>query len=342
VLRRDGPRERLLEGLAGVDRLVLLGDLIEFRHGPARDALAAAVPVLSELGAALGAGAEVVVVPGNHDHLLVEAWRERSGRRGAPPPLGLEAAVDWRAGEPLAAVARALGPAAVRAAYPGVWLRDDVYALHGHYGDRHTTIPMFERLGAGAIARIVGEPAAGPARAEDYEAALAPMYAWIDAIAAQGGPEVGRSSHGASARVWGAMAGARGSGRRAALRRRAVAAGFPLAIAALNRAGLGPLRAELTGTELRRAGVRACGEVVSRLGVGARYVIFGHTHRAGPLPRDGASEWLAPGGASLINAGNWVHEPGFLGREPSSSPYRAGFAVSLSDDRAPDLINLLD
>ena len=28
---------------------------------------------------------------------------------------------------------------AVRAAYPGVWLRDDVYATHGHYGDRHTT-----------------------------------------------------------------------------------------------------------------------------------------------------------------------------------------------------------
>ena len=64
-----------------------------------------------------------------------------------------------------------------------MWLRDDVYAIHGHYGDRHTTVPMFERLGAGAMARIVRDSADGLARAEDYEAVLAPIYAWIHAIA---------------------------------------------------------------------------------------------------------------------------------------------------------------
>ena len=62
---------------------------------------------------------------------------------------------------------------------------------------------------------------------------------------------------------------------------------FPLAVAALNRAGLGPLRAEISGTELRRAGLRAMGEVAARLGLGESYVVFGHTHRSGPLPRDG-------------------------------------------------------
>jgi len=324
---------------------VLLGDVIELRHGPVRDALAAARPVLGELGATLGERGEVVIVPGNHDHELVSPWRERSGRRGRPAPIGLEAAVDWRAGEPLAHVVKALAPAPVRVAYPGVWLRDDVYAMHGHYLDRHTTIPMLERLGAGAMAKIVSEPARGPRRAEDYEAALAPLYAWIHAIAQNGGPDLDpptRSSHGASAQAWRAVAGPRRGDRRAAVRRRAVAGGFRVAIAGLNRAGLGPLTADVTGSELRRAGVRALGDVVSRLGVDARHVLFGHTHRAGPLARDQPAEWLAPGGARLLNTGCWVHEPAFLGRDPAASPYRAGFAVRLADDGPPELVNLLD
>ena len=40
-------------------------------------------------------------------------------------------------------------------AYPGVWLREDVYALHGHYSDLHATVPTFERIAAGAMARFV-------------------------------------------------------------------------------------------------------------------------------------------------------------------------------------------
>jgi hypothetical protein len=342
VLRRDGPRARLTERLAGVDRLVLLGDVIELRHGPVRDALAAATPVLRDLGVALGPDAEVVIVAGNHDHALVEPWRERSARRGLPPPLGLETAVDWRTGETLAAVVRSLAPATVRVAYPGVWLREDVYAMHGHYCDRHTTIPMLERIGAGVMARIVGQSSDGPARAEDYEATLAPMYAWIHSVAQHGGPELGRSSHGASAAAWGAMAGPRLPGRRARVRRQVLVAGFPVAIATLNRLGIGPLRTDLSGTELRRAGLRALEEVITRLRIDARHVIFGHTHRAGPMPRDAPPDWLSPAGTSLINTGSWVHEPGFLGRDPASSPYRAGFAVILADAQAPELINLLD
>jgi hypothetical protein len=302
-----------------------------------REALAAAAPVLAAVGEALGE-AEVIVVPGNHDHELVRAWSERVSRRAVPPPLGLSTELDWRAGEPLAAVARALKPARVTAAYPGVWLRDDVYAMHGHYGDRHTTVPMLERLGAGAMALIAGQRRRVPERAEDYEATLAPIYAWIHAIAQNGGPELGRSSHGASAQAWGALAGR----RRAGWRRRAVAAGFPLAITALNRFGLGPLRTELSGSELRRAGVRAAGEVVRRLGIDARYVLFGHTHRAGPLPRDDRSEWTVAARTDLINTGCWVHEPAFLGRDPGVSPYRAGFAVRLGESGPPELVNLLD
>ncbi|HYZ79678.1 MAG TPA: hypothetical protein VE571_00335, partial [Solirubrobacteraceae bacterium] len=104
----------------------------------------------------------------------------------------------------------------------------------------------------------------------------------------------------------------------------------------------GPLRAEVSGPALRRSGLRAMGEVAERLGVGADHVIFGHTHRAGPLPADDPAEWRTPGGGRLINSGCWVYEPAFLGRDPGSSPYRAGFAVAIDGDEPPRLINLLD
>jgi len=320
---------------------VLLGDVLELRHGPLADALDAARPVLTAIGEALGPGREVVIVPGNHDHHLLGAWLERRGRERSPAPLGLESAVDWEDGDTLAVLAGWLAPAEVRVAYPGVWLRDDVYAIHGHYGDRHTTIPMFERLGAGAMARIVGEPPGGPGRAEDYEAILAPIYAWVHAIAQYGGPDLGRSSHGASAQAWQALGAGRRRGGRT-VRRRAMVAAFPALVAALNRARLGPLRADLSGEELRSAGLRAIGEVVTRLRVDASHVIFGHTHRAGPLPGDDRSQWRAPFGARLLNTGCWVYEPGFLGERPNESPYRAGFCVTVESGGPAEVTNLLD
>ncbi len=343
LLRDAERRARLLASLKEVDRLVLLGDVLELRQGPVRDALAASTPVLGEIGAALGAGRQVLVVPGNHDHHLLDAWLARGARRGPRPPLGLDARVDWRAGEPLAAVARALGPVDVEASYPGVWLREGVYAMHGHYGDRHTTIPMFERLGAGAMARLLGKPPADATAAEDYEDVLGPIYAWLHALAQGGAPAPRRdgttgASAGASARVWSELR--RGSGQRG-WRRRALLMGFPVGIAALNRAGLGPLSRDIDGAALRRAPLLALDEVLRCLGIDAGHVIFGHTHRAGPLPADDRSEWLSAAGAQLLNTGSWTHEPTFIGRDPGSSPYRPGFAVSIADG-PPQLVNLLD
>jgi len=322
-----------------VDRLVLLGDVLELRQGPVREALAASEAPLLELGAALAPDARVVIVPGNHDHLLLGPWLQRRARRAAPAPLGLQSAVNWRAGEPLARLAGWFAPAHLEVAYPGIWLRDDVYALHGHYGDRHTTVPMLERLAAGVMARIMGEAPAGPDTAEDYEAILSPIYAWIDAVAQSGGPRIGRGSHGASAHAWGVLSG---SGRGRGWRRRTAAIAFPGLIAGLDRAGLGPLKADLSTPGLRRAGLRAADETLLSLGVVARHVIFGHTHRAGPLPGDDRGEWRTLSGAHLINSGCWVHEPGFLGPEPDRSPYRAGFCVRLDEHGPPVLTNLLD
>ena len=347
MLRREESREPLLDALADVDRLVLLGDVLELRHGPVRDALSAARPVLSAIGEALGPGREVVLVPGNHDHHLLGAWLERRARDEPPAALGLETAVDFvrrRAARDGRGTARRRP--SVRAAYPGVWLRDDVYATHGHYLDRHTTVPMFERLGAGAMARIVGEPDGGPTRAEDYEAMLSPIYAWIHAIAQSGGPDgpPAPSSHGASAQAWRALDGnrSRSDARRRNLRRRGMIAAFPALVAGLNRARLGPLRSDISGPELRRAALRAFGEVVARLEIDARQVVFGHTHRAGPLPADDRGEWRSRSGAELLNTGCWVHEPRFLGDRPHESPYRPGFHVSIDDQGPATLGNLLD
>jgi hypothetical protein len=318
--------------VSGLDRLVLLGDVLELRHGPLRDALADATPVLRALGAAVGQEGEIVVVPGNHDHGLLRGWLER--RDGTP--LGLESVVEPDPREALGAVVEALAPARVRVAYPGVWLRPDVYAIHGHYLDRHHTVPIVERLGAGLTVRLAGEPSGGPGRAEDYEAALAPMYAWIDAVAQTGGLRGSGSDGSFQVRAWRAVRRDHPGG---GLRRRGMALLFPAVVAALNRAGMGgPLRADVSPVELRRAGLGAFEQVLGRLGVPSDvHVIFGHTHRAGPLPGDDRGEW-----GRVVNAGSWVHDPAWIGDSPGDSPYRPGFAVTVGDSGPPELVNLLD
>lgn len=339
LLRRPELREPLLAVLDGIDRVVLLGDAIELRQGPLRDALAAARPFFEALGGALGADGEVVWVPGNHDHQLVEPWLERRRRDERPPPLELEQRASWAPGDVAATVAEWLAPARLSLAYPGVWLRDDVYATHGHYLDRHTTVPTFERLSAGVMGRIVGRPVARGATPDEYETALAPIYAWSYALAqhADGDSPAARGTQGVSVRVWRTLAG---DGHRP-LRRRALAALFPLGIAAINRAGLGPVRSDVSGPSLGVAGARAMAAATAALGIEARHVIFGHTHRAGPRPGDDREVWTAPGGVQLHNSGTWVFERHFLSRAPNESPYWPGGAVRVGEDGPPRLLGLL-
>jgi hypothetical protein len=339
VLRDRRVRAPVLSALARCDRLVLLGDVLELRHGPLHEALAAAREPLGEMGAALGPEGEVVVLAGNHDHYLVHPWSQRRAGAGPAPALDPETAVDWVASDALGALAAMLAPARVRAAYPGVWLRADVWATHGHYLDVHMTVPSIERLGAGVMRRVVNAPRSAPAAAEGYEAILTPIYAWLHAVAQGAAPGRGRGMQSGSVRGWQALSGPR-AGR--GIRGRAIAAAYPLAITALNRAGLGPLRAEVSGPALRRSGLRGMSEVCARLGVSAPYVIFGHTHRAGPLPGNDPGEWVTAQASRLINSGCWVHEPAFMGPDASQSPYRTGFCVVVDDDGPPRLVNLLD
>jgi Calcineurin-like phosphoesterase len=339
VLTRPAALDVLLARLDGVERLVLLGDTLELRHGPTREALAVAEPVLRAIGDALGPGREVVVVPGNHDHAIGAGWLDWRGRRQEPAPLELDERVpadraSW-IGKRLAGF---LAPANVDVAYPGLWLREDVYATHGHYLDVHLPVPTLERLAAGAMVRMVGA-LPDPATPDDYEALLAPIYALSQASAQRGGP--GRATVGSRTAVaaWRALAG-RGRGRK--LRSRALALPFRLAVLLANRAGMGPLEAEVGVQDLRRGGLTGVTEAARRLRLAPPHLVFGHTHRTGRLAHDAALEWRTPAGTELHNTGNWIFDPLFMERGPQgSNPYWPGGAIALDGDGPPRLERLL-
>ncbi len=195
----------------------------------------------------------------------------------------------------------------------------------------------------------------------------APIYAWRDAITryAAAGPVLNGL---ATARAWralsstgdggdaarngaGAANGRIGAGyargrqivrsARVAGSRAAIKRGFPLMVAGLNRAGLGPVNADISRTELRRSGLRAMGEVAARLDLGDAYVVFGHTHRAGPFPDDPHAEWRGRAGARLVNSGSWVYDGIFLTSTPGESPYWPGTCVLVEDTGPPVLKRLL-
>jgi predicted phosphodiesterase len=393
VLRRAELREPLLEAVGDVDRVILLGDVLELRHGPPREALAVARPFFEDLGRAL-AGRELVVIAGNHDYPLLASWLARRDAQEDPERLQVEQLMAAEQASPmLHRLAEWASPAHLTAAYPGMWVRSDVYATHGHYLDCHLTVPTLERLSVGAMGRLLNLPPQELASVEDYETVVAPVYAWRHEVArrvrtgvalngvgtvhawrALGGgraPRAGRAGGdgraGADTRLDGdgraggngraGLEGATAATRRLAggwatasrsLRRRALIGGFTLTVAALNRAGLGPLRADISSGELRRAGLRAMGEVAVRLGLSGAYVVFGHTHRAGPLPGDRQIEWqgqrqgdVAAAGTRLVNAGCWTYDAAFLTSMPGESPYWPGTCVLVEDSGPPVLRRLL-
>jgi predicted phosphodiesterase len=346
VARAGEEREALVDAVSGADRVVLLGDMVELRERPLADSLEVARPVFEQLGRAL-AGRPVVLVPGNHDHALAEPWlaRLRLDARGLPTetewPVQPEEGAAGR-------IAAWMPDVQLTLAYPGLHLRGDVYATHGHYLDLHLTIPRLESIAASAMARVTGR-GKSCGSAADYEVILAPLYAFYAGLA-QGASPASLSRGGTLSRnVWRT---ASGNGRRpeadsAGRAAMAIAARFllgrvtiPGAVAALNGLGLGPFRATLTGEELRRAGLLAMARVAEVLAPGAEHVIFGHTHRPGPLPGDEQAEWTTLSGGRLWNTGSWLYEGAFItsGRE---SPYWPGTVLTLEESGPPRIGNVL-
>jgi UDP-2,3-diacylglucosamine pyrophosphatase LpxH len=252
LLARPEVRERLIVELASVDQVVLLGDSIELRDGPLSEALSSAAPFFEDLGQALS-GRRVTLVPGNHDYQLASRWLARRG----PRPLALEELSAPRQGDPLDNLAKRMSGAELVLAYPGVWLRPDVYATHGHYLDCHNDVRTFECLARAAVERMARAPKGGYSTPDDYEAVLAPVYKAIYRVAQSRRARHAARAGKAAVRWWERLNGYRGP--------------------------------------RRRPGVAAMAQVVETLRIDADYVLFGHLHRAGSWRIDRGTTLLNTG-----------------------------------------------
>jgi len=328
VLRNPSIRRVLFEELVGAERLVLLGDAVELRTLPLGVSLERARPFFEELGEAIG-GIEVILVPGNHDHRLAEPLLDRLSL--AREPLGFEH--EEQPQGPSALIDEWLGPGHLRIAYPGVWLREDVYATHGHYMDAHLAIPRLECIAAAAIARRLGQvpDQAGPG---DYERVLRPLYGLAYGLA-----QAMRKRHrgtGLAERAREVLADPK---RHRSLRARVARTAFPPAVAAVNALLGADFQADVSIKATTRNGVDAAAEMYSRLGLEGVHLITGHTHRPGPLPDE--PEWTLPGGGRLHNTGNWIF---FEALQPSGAPphsYWPGTVTWLEGNEPPRRVQLL-
>jgi Calcineurin-like phosphoesterase len=312
VLTRPEPLRRLLEALDGVDRLVLLGDVVE--PPQTRAALGAVVHTLQAIGSRLGAGREVILVPGNHDRFLLRPWLWRVGTAltpATPVPLGatpqLQAVTSW------------LAPARVRVHYPGVWLGERVWATHGHYLDRH----LLPESAFGVTRGLLGRTRADGARPIDYERRRGPSVTRTEAVMMKAPRPVATLAENAA--------------------ELARASTMPVAPRRLLRPGMARVTASLLSAQMRRASIPAVAHVARRLGVEADWVLFGHVHRLGPLPGDLESGWRAPqGDLRVANSGSWVYEPLLVHNAVPPHPYWPGGALLLEGDEDPRAIGLLD
>jgi predicted phosphodiesterase len=319
VLERPAVLQRLLAAVEGVDRLVLLGDVVELLGSRPRRSFESAVPVLRAIGSCLGRDREVVIVPGNHDRPLLRAWLRDPGRR-----LDVATLVPADASPRLAALVEALEPARVSVRYPGVWLTDRGYALHGHYLDRHLW-----PVSAYGVLRGGRSSPGDSATPMDYERSgrvhLSPVTRWLPGplgSAVESFAEVARAST------------------------------MPRIRSQVVRPEVAPVTARLLGQQMRHHSLPALARVIESLGISADWVVFGHVHRLGPIAGDDPAEWRArPGGtlqsgstsgADLFNTGSWLYEPRLVHRAEPPHPYWPGGAVVVEAGSAPRAVNLLE
>jgi UDP-2,3-diacylglucosamine pyrophosphatase LpxH len=333
VLRDQGIRHLFLEEIAPADRLVLLGDVLELRERPLAEALQKARPFFEELGEAM-AGRTVILVPGNHDHRLAEPLLEEAAlaerrldleQHTAPSSDSLERIASW------------LGAAELDIAYPGIWLRDDVYATHGHYMDCHMRLPRLECVAAATVIRAFG-PLPSTTTPADYERVLRPVYGLSFSLAQAG---LAQRATRPSERAWRMVVSRNGAPSRA---RRAflgalAGVGIPATVWGLNRLLRSEFEPDLSARTVTHSGIVAATEMTERLGVGAAHVITGHTHRAGPGENE--AEWALPGGGRLHNSGSWVFATAFHHPGTPPGPYWPGTVTWLEDEGSPRHTRLL-
>jgi UDP-2,3-diacylglucosamine pyrophosphatase LpxH len=307
VLRHPEALAVLLEALDGVDRLVLLGDVVELAEGRPREALRIAEPILRSIGRRMGPERPIVLVPGNHDRALTRAWAVRQGAELRPDALA-----PHDASRTLATVSSWLRPAEVEVRTPGVWLTPRIYAHHGHYLDRHL-LPESAWGGLRREAREAPEAVIGPLPYERRRTQRAPRRRLPRplAVLAENVSELLRAATMPSPRT-------------------------------LQPHRIAPLTSKLLGRQMQHAAIPALGHAMTRIGVEPDWLVFGHVHRLGPLPGDDASLWTS-GSTRIANTGSWIYEPLLLHHASPPHPYWPGGAILIEDDAAdPRPISLLD
>jgi UDP-2,3-diacylglucosamine pyrophosphatase LpxH len=308
VLARPAPLELLLNALDSVDRLVLLGDVLELLEASPRDALQEARPILRAIGARLGREREVVLVPGNHDRALVRPWlREHSDR------LTPETVVPADATPLLDEVTALLAPAAVRVSYPGVRLSERVWATHGHYLDQH----LFPVSSYGLMRSWLRRVPPGSSAPLEYEL--------------RSRPQVSRLMRVLPGRVEALL-----DDLAEVLR----ASTMPRLHRRVLNPRIAPLTSRLLGLQVRGHSLPAIAEVAHRLGVESEWLVFGHVHRLGPVAGDDPARWAGP--PRIANTGSWLYEPLLIHRQLPPHPYWPGGAVTFSDGEEPRAVGLLD
>ena len=313
VLRRPEALERLLGALDGVQRLVLLGDVLELYGGHQQRALEAARPVLRAIGARLGRERELVLVPGNHDALLVHAWV-----RARAPRLALDATVEPYATPLLERVTSWLRPARVEVRYPGVWLTPRVWATHGHYLDRHLLPESAFGLARGLLGRLPRDGAVPI----DYELAGGPSLTRLEALLTRWLPRPLAT----------AVENTVGLAR---------AATMPKLPAHLLPSEIAPLTATVLGARIRRASIPAMARVVHRLGGpnGSSSATFTGLDRCPATVRwIGSDPVTAQDGQQRLLA---LRATARHGASPPH-PHWPGGALLLEDDLDPRPLSLLD
>ncbi|MET0604703.1 MAG: metallophosphoesterase, partial [Baekduia sp.] len=297
VLRHPEALALLLDAFDGIDRLVLLGDVIELAEGRPRQALELAEPILRAIGERVGPDRQIVLVPGNHDRALTRSWAHAQGAE-----LTVDALVPTDATALLTKVVGWLAPAQIEVRTPGVWLSERVWATHGHYIDRH----LLPEQAYGWHRRRQVRERIGPS---EYEHARGPSMTWIETLLTRWLPRRLASAADSAADL---------------LR----ASTMPSLVRRMNTHRLAPLARRVLGMQMQRAANPALAHVVERLGVEAEWVIYGHVHRNGPREGDEVALWSGPGGrARQGNNGCWRYEPQRQHRGGAPHPEWPGGAV---------------
>jgi UDP-2,3-diacylglucosamine pyrophosphatase LpxH len=367
---------RLTSALEGVDEVVLLGDVLELRFQRMDEALRTARPFFTALGETLRRRsrvrrpARVVYVAGNHDHhfalQLIEREQEAAIERGDARQYRFSGQVrTWPQMFLLRALREMLGPQIeIEFAYSYARLEmqtGSALALHGHYLDLHLDSPGERLLALVQQALTAYQLDTLPPGFDLYEAVLRPQFELLYWI--------GQSPAGAQVQsdLWRRL---RGDGRQVprsvfgrvkrVAARRALRVAEALAGAAAHQLTERVLKGDVTlvsparsadveeGIAALMASLRALQPEVfalERWQAPPAHIIFGHTHRPGPLAgRDTPHRWHATWAGrqvELWNCGSWLYDSQ---RALTEEYYRTrwpGTFVLIPDGEPPRVVSLL-